>query len=124
MASNDTVQSSKLDILKWLLIFVLLAAGISANYYFEGIAWAIRLAGAIVLGCALLGLAATTDKGRLAWGFVKAAKAELRKVVWPNRDETVKTTAMVIVMVIIMALVLWGLDSLFMWLISMVAGQA
>ncbi len=113
-----------MDMARWLLIVILLAGGVVANYYYtDTIAWAIRLAGWIVLSCVVLGIAVTTSQGKVAWGFVKAARNELRKVVWPTRDETVKTTAMVVVMVLVAALILWGIDACFMWLISLIAGQ-
>ncbi|MDF1797354.1 MAG: preprotein translocase subunit SecE [Coxiellaceae bacterium] len=123
--SSKVAEPTKgMDIAKWLLVFILLAGGVVANYYYtDTVAWAIRLAIGIVVGCAVLGIAATTTKGQVAWGFVKAARNELRKVVWPTRDETIKTTAMVVVMVLVTALVLWGLDAFFMWLISLIAGQ-
>ena len=124
-SSSKVAEPSKaMDIAKWLLVFILLAGGVVANYYYsDSVAWAIRLAIGIVVGCAVLGIAATTTKGQVAWGFVKAARNELRKVVWPTRDETIKTTAMVVVMVLVTALILWGLDAFFMWLISLIAGQ-
>ncbi len=115
--------SKALDVFKWLVVFILVAGGIVANYHYDSIAWAIRLSAGIVIGLVAIAIAAVTTKGQVAWGFVKAAKNELRKVVWPTRDETIKTTAMVVVMVLVMALVLWGVDALFMWLISLIAGQ-
>ncbi len=111
------------DAFKWLLVFLLVAGGVVANYHFASVAWAIRLSAGIVIGLAALGVAVMTAKGQVAWGFVKAARNELRKVVWPTRDEAIKTTAMVVVMVLVMALILWGIDALFMWLIGTIAGQ-
>jgi preprotein translocase subunit SecE len=42
--------------------------------------------------------------------FVELARVELRKVVWPSRDETFKTTAVVFVFVIAAGIFFWGLD--------------
>ena len=127
MATSSKQQvsqpSAAMDVLKWLFVFVLVAGGVVANYYYANVAWAIRLSAGIVIGLVALAIALTTAKGQVAWGFVKAAKNELRKVVWPTRDETVKTTIMVVVMVIVMAMILWGVDALFMWFISVIAGQ-
>jgi preprotein translocase subunit SecE len=51
--------------------------------------------------------------------FLTQTKIELRKVVWPNKDETVKTTIMIIIAVIVVAIFLWLVDSLFSWIVSL-----
>ncbi|MFO6237257.1 preprotein translocase subunit SecE, partial [Pseudomonas aeruginosa] len=51
-----------------------------------------------------------------------AARVEIRKVVWPSRQETTQTTLIVVAVVLVMALLLWGLDSLLGWLVSMIVG--
>ncbi len=116
-------KKSRFDGLKWLLIVALLVAAIVAEFYYSQVAWAIRAAVGIVVVVILLAIASQTDKGRRAWGFIKNARTELRKVVWPTRQETLQTTLVVIVMVVITALILWGLDSFFMWAIGWMAGQ-
>ena len=59
-----------------------------------------------------------TQNGRKVYFFISEAKVELQKVVWPNRQETVQTTAMVMVMVSIMGFILWAIDSLMMAIIA------
>jgi preprotein translocase subunit SecE len=54
--------------------------------------------------------------------LAKEARVEIRKVVWPTRQETTQTTLIVVAVVLVMALVLWGLDSLLGWLISLIVG--
>ena len=44
--------------------------------------------------------------------------SEIRRVVWPTRDETVQTTLIVLVLVLIFALILWLLDSGLSWVVS------
>jgi preprotein translocase subunit SecE len=114
---------SKTDRLKWALIFLLILAGIVANYYFSQIAWGIRAAVGIILLLVVVAIALWTKQGQKAWDFIKAARGELRKVVWPTRQETIQTTLVVVGMVVITALVLWGLDTLFFWMVSLVTGQ-
>ncbi|WP_423063429.1 preprotein translocase subunit SecE [Candidiatus Paracoxiella cheracis] len=125
MNSKATVQETKprFDFLKWLLILVLLIGGIIANYYFSNTAWAIRAAVGIVIAVVILFIASQTAKGRKALGVIKGARTELRKVVWPTRQETVQTTLVVVAMVVVTALLLWGIDSLFMWAIGWLTGQ-
>ena len=55
--------------------------------------------------------------GQLAWQFAVGTRAEVRKVVWPTRKETVQATLVVIVMVIIVGLYLWLLDVFSFWAI-------
>ena len=50
--------------------------------------------------------------GRTFWEFVQSSRIELRKVVWPDRQETVQVTIVVFVMIIVLSLFFWGLDSL------------
>ncbi|MFW0097331.1 MAG: preprotein translocase subunit SecE [Coxiella endosymbiont of Haemaphysalis qinghaiensis] len=115
-AARDT--KSRFDALKWLLIVLLLVGGVIANFYYSYVATAIRAAIGIVLAISVLVIASQTQKGWKAWSFVKGSRTELRKVVWPTRQEIVQTTSVVVVMVIVIALILWGLDSFFMWVVA------
>ena len=108
--------------IKWLLVFGLLAIGIVANYYYRDVAWALRLTGWIVLCIAALGVAATTAKGQSVWSFGKEARMELRKVVWPSRQETVQSTFVVVALVFAMSILMWGVDSLLVWAFKWFAG--
>ena len=47
--------------------------------------------------------------------FAKETRIELRKVVWPTREETLKTTGMIMVAVVIVAIFLWIVDAFFTW---------
>lgn len=56
------------------------------------------------------GIAATSDSGRALIEFSKGSQIELRKMVWPTRQETFQTTMIVLVAVVIVALYLWLID--------------
>ena len=72
---------------------------------------------------AIAGLVALqTAKGAAFWELVKGSRTEIRKVVWPTRQETVQTTLIVVAFVLLVALVLWGLDSFLGWLVSLAIG--
>ncbi len=121
MGAKGAVQpKTRFDGLKWTLVFLLVAAGIVANEYFATVAWSIRAAVGIIAAAVVLLIAAQTAKGQKAWGFFKGSRTELRKVAWPSRQETVQTTLIVVAVVVLMALILWGLDSLFMWFVGQV----
>jgi len=115
--------SSGIDRLKWLLVLVLLIAGIVADFYYAQVPWPIRTAIGIVWLVIVAAVALWTTQGQKAWVFIKSARGEMRKVVWPTRQETTQATVVVMVMVAVTALILWGLDTLFFWAVSFVTGQ-
>ncbi len=73
------------------------------------------LAGLVVAGLVFF----KTPQGKRLAAFTKETKIELRKVVWPTRDETVKTTGMIMVAVVIVAIFLWIVDALFSWMVQL-----
>lgn len=97
---------------------VILLLAIYANNYFSHQAIAIRLIGWIIDALVLVSLFFYTTLGRRFWVFVQASRAELRKVVWPTREETVRTTLIVMAMVVVAGLFLWGIDTLLLWAVA------
>jgi len=114
---------SQFDGVKWTAAGLLIAAMVVANYYYSAQAEALRLLWNIVVALIVLGIASFTEKGKRAWIFAREARVELRKVVWPTRQETIQSTIMIIIVVVITALFLWGVDSILLWAISFVTGQ-
>ena len=53
---------------------------------------------------------------RMQLNFISDSRFEIAKVVWPSRGETTQMTIIVLVMVLILALVFWGLDTLLSFL--------
>lgn len=112
--------ASPLDAAKLAAAAGIVAAGIAAFYYFSNLPiwlrWIIVFA-ALAAG-ALVGL--QSSKGREFWQFVQSSRIELRKIVWPNRQETLQVTLLVFVMVTVLGLFFWLLDwmlgSLTRWL--------
>jgi preprotein translocase subunit SecE len=105
-------QESSWSKMAWLLIAVLVVGGLFANFHYQQVDWAIRLAIGIVLSCGVLVLGLQTAFGRVIKSFVKDARNEMRKVVWPDRQTTVRSTMTVMVVVVISALMLWGIDAI------------
>ncbi|WCE29582.1 preprotein translocase subunit SecE [Vibrio sp. SCSIO 43137] len=116
-------SSSTADIFKWVVAFALLAAAVVGNYLYGELSVVIRAAGVVVLIAAALGVAATTAKGKAAITFARESRIEVRKVVWPTRQETVQTTLIVLAVCIVMALVLWGIDGIMVRLVNFVTGM-
>lgn len=120
--NSHSAAHSHGDLLKWALVISLLIAGIAANYHWHELIWSLRFALGIILVCIILGLAAWTKKGKAAWGFIGEARTEMRKVVWPARKETMQVAAMIVIVVILMAIILWCVDSVLMWVVSKLTG--
>ncbi len=110
------------NVAKWIAVIVLLVAATLGNHYLDQVpAWA-RIGGMIVAALVAVGLALTTSQGQSFIELLKEAQVEARKIVWPTGQETWQTTLIVLGVVVVMSLVLWGLDSLFGWGISLIIG--
>lgn len=118
-----TQEPSKgLDIFKWILIFALLAAAVVGNSIYGDVSVVLRATAVVIVIAIALAIAAFTIKGKAAISFAKEAKTEIRKVVWPTRQETTQTTFIVLAVSIVMALVLWGIDGIMVRLIALATG--
>jgi len=106
-----------------ILAIIALLAGVVAFYWYEDDALSLRLAmvggGVVVAGV----LAWVSWYGREFWQFAQAARVELRKVVWPEREDTVRTTVLVFVFATLMGTFFWVLDLILTWLIRLLTGQ-
>jgi preprotein translocase subunit SecE len=122
MNAVSEVKSYQLDGVKWLLVTLLVCAAVYGNYYFSVEPLLYRVIGivVVVILAAFVGLG--TRKGVEFWALAKGARMEARKVVWPTPQERNQTTLMVVIVVMVMALVLWGLDALFGWIASLIIG--
>ena len=116
-------QSSGLDSAKLAASIVLVIGGLFAYYWFETQAWYLR--GAYVIGGVVLGLflAWQTAIGRNTLSFILSSRNEVRKMVWPTREETLQTTLAVIVVVLITAVLMWMLDLGLFWALRGITGQ-
>jgi preprotein translocase subunit SecE len=115
--------STKDSLLMALSVLVLLT-GIGAFYWYDDQSMVLRIAmvvGGLAVGA---GLVWFSWYGREFWQFAQASRIELRKVVWPSRDETIKTTYVVFIFAIAMGLFFWGLDWVLTWLTRLLTGQS
>ena len=122
-AHTETSQSGVLDTLKLLLAVAALVGGLYAYYYYEAdIAQAYRVL--IVLGGTIagIGIAMTSAQGNRLWHFVQGSRVEIRKVIWPTKQETTQTAIAVFVFTLIMMLFFWALDSGLLWLTQELVG--
>jgi len=112
MATKTDVQGSLVDTIKLVLSLLLLLAGIVGFYYFSEESLLYRVLGLLAVVGVAIGVAVTTEKGRGLLHFLSASRAEVRKMVWPTRAETIQTTLIVFILVVILAIFLWFVDML------------
>ena len=116
--STETT-ASRFDGLKWLIVFALIGVAVVGNSYYADQSLLYRVLGILALAVVAALVALQTAKGAAFWALVKGSRTEIRKVVWPTRQETVQTTMIVVVFVVLVALLLWGLDGFLGWLVSL-----
>lgn len=103
--------SSARDFSLWALALLVLAAGIVGyNYYADQVMTLVRVIGLLAAAGIALFLFGRTLKGRELFAFFKEADLERRKVVWPTRQETLQTSMVVFVLVLLLGVILFFLD--------------
>ncbi len=112
MAVNTETQGSFFDTIKLLLALLVLIAGIVGFYYFAEESLLYRVLGLLAVVGVAIGISLMTVKGRNLIGFLGSSRTEVRKMVWPTRAETMQTTLMVFILVVILAIFLWFVDML------------
>lgn len=122
MNAKAESSSGTLNTVKWLVVTVVLGGAVVGNWYYAEWPLIYRVLAVVALGAVALGVAAQTTQGAALTGLFREARVEVRKVVWPTHQETLQTTLIVVAGVLIMALLLWGLDTLLGWLASLIIG--
>ena len=120
--SAETSGQSAIDWLKWIVVYAVVGAGVFGNWYYQDQSVLYRVLGLLVLAIVALLTLVQTQKGHAAWELLKDARSEIRRVVWPTRQETLQTTMIVLVLIMVFSLILWLLDSALSWLVSTVIG--
>ena len=115
MVSKTEQSTSAIDTFKLMTAVLVLLAGVVGFYYFEEESQLLRVLGMLAVAVIAFLIAATSDVGRRSLGFFKDARVEVRKVVWPTRQETVQTTIAVLFMVVLVAIMLWLFDTFLGW---------
>ena len=121
-ANTEAAGSNAIDWLKWLVVFALVGGGIYGNWYFGDESLLLRVGALLIVAVVAALIAVQTERGRTTWSLIKESRSEIRRVVWPSNQETTQTTLVVLLMVVIFGLILWGLDSLFGYIVSSIIG--
>jgi preprotein translocase subunit SecE len=123
MEAKQASGAGVLDTIKLLLAVLAVIGGVVAYYYFPDASVLFRVP-AVLAGLAVgLAIASTSTQGRTFRDFVQGARIELRKVVWPKRQETLQTTLVVILFALTMGVFFWVLDLGLLWVTRMLTGR-
>jgi preprotein translocase subunit SecE len=123
MNTRTEESGSSLDVVKLLAVIALLVAGVYGFYSFGDQPLWVRLAGLLVVIALAAFIALQTAVGRTVWQFATDSRAEVRKVVWPTRQETLQTLLIIMIAVLLTALFLWLVDSLLFMIVRYLTGQ-
>ncbi|MEC6815952.1 preprotein translocase subunit SecE [Photobacterium toruni] len=120
--AENQESESKMDGLKWVVVFALLAAAVVGNYLYSDVSVVLRSSAVVALVVIAGIFAALTAKGKSVVTFARESRMEVRKVVWPTRQEATQTTFIVLAVTVVMALALWGIDGIMVRLVRLVTG--
>ena len=123
MSAQAETQRSTLDTAKLLVAALILVGGIGAFYYFGDQSTLIRVLGLLAVAAIAVGVALTSEPGRALWRFAADSRTEVRKVVWPSRQETLQTTLIVVAVVLLMGIFMWLVDMGLRAIMLAVTGQ-
>ena len=122
MSANASKSMNVADMAKWVVSIALLVGTIAGNTYFDEVSLLYRAVAIVITVAIALLVAAKTEKGRDALEFARESRTEIRKVVWPSRQETRTTTLIVLVATVIVGIFLYLLDLIIIEAVSFVTG--
>ncbi|WPL16714.1 Preprotein translocase subunit SecE [Thiorhodovibrio winogradskyi] len=111
-----------MDTPKLAVAVILLVAGIWGFYFFANYSLLLRVIILLAIAAGAVAIALTSGPGRKLWRFASDSRMEVRRVIWPTRQETMQTTLVVIVMVLILGILLWLFDTLLMSILRLLTG--
>lgn len=123
MVVNMANQSPKVEAIFLWCAALLFMLGLVAQFIFTAQPLLFRIIGLVVVMSISTALIAKTKFGRRAWVYWQDAIVELRKVVWPTKQETVHSTIAVLAMVFVMSLVLWTIDAVLVRIVAWIVRQ-
>ncbi|MFT4465332.1 MAG: preprotein translocase subunit SecE [Sodalis sp. (in: enterobacteria)] len=125
MSANTEAQGRGrgLEVVKWLVVAILLVVAIVGNYFYRDYNLPLRALAVVLIIAIAGGVVMMTAKGKSTVAFAREARTEVRKVIWPTRQETLHTTLIVAAVTAVMSLILWGLDGILVRVVSFITGM-
>ena len=116
-------EATFLDTVKLIAAIAILFGGIGAYYYYPDASILLRSVGVLVSAGLGAFVALQSAQGQSLWRFIQASRVELRKIVWPTREETIQTTVAVLIFAVLMGVFFWLLDLFLLFVTSRLTGQ-
>jgi preprotein translocase subunit SecE len=123
MDTRSESEPTFFDTVKLLLSVAILVGGIVGYYYYANESPLLRAVGVLIAFGVAVWVAFQSAQGRTLWAFIQGSRVELRKVVWPTREEAVQTTVIVLVFALIMGTFFWLLDLGLLWFTTFITGR-
>ena len=123
MDTKVETQKTVLDTLKLLLSGGILLGGLFGYNYYADLPVVVRALGVLLALALAVVVALQSVQGQGLWRFVQGSRVEMRKVVWPTREEAIQTTIAVLIFAFIMGVFFWLLDLFLLWLTRLLTGQ-
>lgn len=123
MDTKVDAEAAAFDTLKLLIAGGIVLGGIFGYYYYADVSVLVRAIGVLLAFALGVVVALQSFRGQEFIKFVQGARVELRKVVWPTREETIQTSVTVLVFTLIMAIFFWMLDIFLLWFTRLLTGQ-
>ncbi|EAR21129.1 preprotein translocase subunit SecE [Nitrococcus mobilis] len=119
MNARAESESSVIDTIKLVVAALVFLGGVGGFYYYSDELLLYRVLGLLAVSLVAVGICMTTHAGREVWAFARDSRQELRKVVWPTKQESLQSTLVVLVVVVLVGVFLWLLDTFFLWAIQL-----
>jgi preprotein translocase subunit SecE len=123
METREETEPTLFDTAKLVAAIAILVGSVFGYYYYASASALLRAVGVFVGFVLAVAIAFQSAQGQTLWRFIQGSRVEMRKVVWPTREETVQTTIIVLVFATIMGVFFWLLDLSLLWFTSMVTGR-
>ena len=122
MNTNAETGSGFLDTVKLALAAAILVGGIAAFYVYEEQSLLVSVSVLLVAVALAIAVFMQSERGRTLWKFIQGSRVEIRKVIWPTRQETLQTALTVLGVALILGLFFWGLDFFLLWITRLLTG--
>lgn len=123
MSTPQNTASNAAGTLLILLSLLMLCGSIAGYYYFDAQPIVVRVLGVLAGVAASLFVFVRSPRGAVIWDFVRGSRTEVRKMVWPTRQETLQTTLIIAVFVLVFAVFLWLLDMALVEIVQFLTGR-
>ena len=122
MSDKAENVSNPLDTVKWVVVVLLLGGLVYAYGQYADVSVLYRAIAAVTTVVVALGIASTTMKGQTFLEFAKEARIEVRKVVWPERQDVVRMTLIILAATAFVGLMLYFIDMILVWVVGFITG--